>query len=135
MTRRAASSYIRRKVVEHYARPHPIGTLSCRGRRVMFCGGGHEGRGCDHMIDVGLSDWEAEHHLAAFFDGADEPPNTYPICIPCHKAKTYREDRPAIDKAKRVMAQNAGIKRASKPMPHGRRSATKRKLNGEVVPR
>lgn len=135
MTRRAASSYVRRKVVEHYARPHPIGTLAGKGRRVMFCGGGHEGRGCDLMIDVGISDWEAEHDQAHFFDGSDEPPNTYPICIPCHRQKTSKVDRPAIDKAKRVIDQNAGVKRASKPMPFGKRSGLKQKMDGRIVPR
>lgn len=127
MTKRASSSYVRRKVLEHYAKDHPF----IKNRKVMYCGGGHEGRGCDIVIDVGLSDWEAEHWQPHALDGSDEPPNTYPCCIPCHRAKTAKHDAPIIAKVTRTREKQQGVRRSSKPMPGSKRSGWKHKMNGD----
>lgn len=128
---RASSSYIRRHVLDHYAKQHPF----MRSRRVMYCGGGHEGRGCDAQLTVGMSYWEAEHDQPAALGGSDEPPNTYPSCALCHKKKTATKDAPAIAKAFAVKEKLEGVRKTSRPMPHGKHSPTKMKFGGRVVPR
>lgn len=131
MTRAASSSYVRRRVLDHYAKQHPF----VRNRRIMYCGGGHEGRGCDAMISVGISYWEGEHWHPEALGGSDEPPNTYPSCALCHKIKTATKDAPAIAKAFAVKEKLEGVRKTSRPMPHGRHSATKKTMSGRVVPR
>lgn len=130
MSRRASSSYVRRKVVEHYATDHPF----IFGRRVMYCGGGKPNCGCDAQIDVGLTYWEGEHEQPEALGGADEPPNTYPICAHCHKRKTKAE-APVIAKAIAEKEKREGVRKTSRPMPHGKRSSTKMTMDRRVVPR
>ena len=130
MSRRASSSYVRRKVLQHYGKPHPF----IQGRTVMYCGGGKDNCGCDAQIDVELAYWEGEHEQPEALGGADEPPNTYPICAHCHKAKTKRE-APVIAKAIAEKEKREGVRRTSKPMPFGKRSPLKQKMDGRIVPR
>jgi hypothetical protein len=131
MSKRPSSTYVRNRVLAHYAHAHPL----IEGREVMYCGGGKSNRGCDMQITVGMTDWEAEHDLPFSLGGADVPPNTYPSCIKCHKLKTATVDAPMLAKVRAVKALHRGAKKTSRPMPHGKNSKTKRKLTGEVVPR
>ena len=125
MAKRASSNDIRRICVARHARPHPL----IEGRDVMYCAA------CDAQIDVMLSYWEADHRIPVALGGSNEPDNIEPLCQHCHKAKTFKKDIPVIAKVTRTREKQQGIRRTSSPMPHGRRSPTKRKLNGEIVPR
>ena len=58
------------------------------------------------------------------------------VCLPCDKVQTYQTDLPQIAKAKRREIKHKGARVQSKrPMPFGRNSKWKKKLNGDVVPR
>ena len=57
------------------------------------------------------------------------------VCLPCHSEKTRFVDVPAIDKAKRREAKHLGAYRSKSPLPGGKASAWKRKVNGEIVRR
>ena len=56
------------------------------------------------------------------------------LCVPCHKAKTKRDVR-QIAKTKRVIKKLAGLKASRHPMPFGRNSRLKKKLDGTIVAR
>jgi len=125
MTKRASSNEVRRLCVATHGRPHPF----IESRQVMYCAD------CDAQIDIGLSYWEADHRIALALGGSNEADNIEPRCAHCHKLKTSKKDIPAIAKVTRTREKQQGIRRSAKPMPFGKRSPLKKKLNGEVVPR
>jgi 5-methylcytosine-specific restriction enzyme A len=64
--------------------------------------------------------------------GSNDIANCAVLCTPCHREKT-RGDVGTIAKAKRRYARDIGAKTSRNPMPGGRRSKWKRKLDGTVV--
>lgn len=67
-----------------------------------------------------------DHRIPDFMGGEPTLENCQVICEACDKDKTYRQDIPAIAKAKRVIKRRAGVR---KP-----RSITAwRKFSGEIV--
>jgi 5-methylcytosine-specific restriction endonuclease McrA len=52
----------------------------------------------------------------------------------CHKAKTLQR-RPEIDKTRRGFERRICARKPAHPMPCGRKSKWKKKLNGEVIRR
>lgn len=78
--------------------------------------------------------WDVEHPLALALGGSDDIADLRPVCRPCHKAKSAT-DKGAIEKGKRVRDRHIGAKRSKTPMPFGRGSKWKKKMNGEVVER
>lgn len=62
--------------------------------------------------------------------------NCQVLCRSCHDLKTRTEDVPAIARAKRREARHIGAKPKSRnPLPCGRASPWRKKMNGEVVRR
>jgi hypothetical protein len=61
--------------------------------------------------------------------------NCAALCGPCHLKKTGGYDIPVIAKMERLADARMGIKRVSKPLPAGRNSGIRKKLNGQVVRR
>ncbi len=120
---RLSSTATRRICFDTHKREHPL-----TGRIIMYCGT------CDCEIDPVRSEWEADHVIAVAIGGSNESDNLQPLCTHCHKAKT-KGDVKTIAKGKRVADKHFGIKRSRSPMPFGRRSKLKKKLNGEVVSR
>jgi hypothetical protein len=58
------------------------------------------------------------------------------LCLPCHKDKTRFQDNPVMQKADRQRKSIAqGIRTSRKPMPFGRSSNLKLKMDGTVVDR
>ena len=58
------------------------------------------------------------------------------VCDIHHKIKTHENDRPKINKAKRLRERGEGIKRRKgAPIPGSRDSGWKRLMSGEVVRR
>ena len=125
MSKRPHSNALHRACVAYWKRPHPFIVK----REVMYCGI------CDARIDLGLDVWDGDHEIPHALGGSDDPPNYRPLCLPCHRKKTFTKDIPAIAKMKRVCDRHHGVKRSSTPMPFGKRSKWKKKLSGEVVPR
>ena len=58
--------------------------------------------------------------------------NCQVLCIACHKAKTKRDVK-QIAKTKRIIKKAAGLKISRHPLPFGRGSLLKRKLNGTIA--
>lgn len=71
--------------------------------------------GCCHLcgdkIDGVREAWEIEHVIAWELTRDDSDDNLRPAHIGCHKTKTHKQDRPAINRAKRREAKYQGVKR------------------------
>jgi 5-methylcytosine-specific restriction endonuclease McrA len=90
---------------------------------------------CGEIINTAREKFEIEHVLPIALGGADDFTNTKPIHLHCHRKKT-RDDIRKIAKAKRVKAKfEGGFRPAKHPLPCGRGSPVKKKLNGQVVRR
>ena len=77
-----------------------------------------------------------DHILPDWLGGEPTLENAQVLCDPCHSEKTHGQDRPRINKAQRQHARHIGAKAPSRnPMPFGRSSKLKRKLDGTVVER
>jgi len=125
MAKRASSNETRRICVERHRVPHPF----IDGREIMYCAD------CDAQIDIGLSYWEADHRIPVALGGSNEPDNIEPRCQHCHRLKTTRKDIPTIAKVTRTREKHQGIRRSSRPMPFGKHSGLKKKMDGRIVPR
>jgi 5-methylcytosine-specific restriction protein A len=88
---------------------------------------------CGVKIAVGEA-WEAEHIIALEISGDDSDDNLAPAHVACHRAKTA-EDVGRIAKARRVYAKHIGAHRSKRPLPGGRGSPWKCKVNGPTVRR
>lgn len=68
---------------------------------------------CNCKIDPASEFWDAEHVTPHYFGGQIG----MPICKPCHREKTAKEDIPAIAKSKRVHDNHYGIRRKGSGWP------------------
>lgn len=75
-----------------------------------------------------------EHVRPLALGGADEDDNIRLTCKGCASDKT-KDDMARINKAKRQKASHLGMKQSKTPMPFGRGSKYKRKMDGTVVRR
>lgn len=90
---------------------------------------------CGGEIDGIRERWDVEHIIPLALGGDDEPSNWAPAHVACHKLKT-KQDAADIGRARRVSARHVGATAPSRtPLPCGRRSKWKKKINGSVVPR
>lgn len=89
---------------------------------------------CHRKIDGARERWIVEHIRALLLGGADHDDNCAPAHASCATAKT-RADVALGAKAKRVKQRHLGMLTTKTPMPHGRNSPTKRKMDGSVVAR
>jgi 5-methylcytosine-specific restriction protein A len=107
--------------------------LSTKARVELFKR--HSGRChiCSLRIDAG-QEWEVSHPIPLELGGPDDDTNRAPAHKRCHRQHTATVDVPAISKAKRREAAHLGARAPSRtPLPGSRRSALKRKMNGQVV--
>lgn len=106
-------------------------TISAKARVALFQK--HDGvcHLCGGKINVGEA-WEVEHIIPFAMGGADDESNWSLAHIKCHRAKTT-EDVGNIAKAKRREARHIGAKVSKSPLPFGRQSKFKRKMDGTVV--
>jgi len=72
-------------------------------------------------------------HLRA--GGADDASNWLVAGRKCHRRHTAEVDIPLIAKVKRKHYAHIGVKRSKSPLPGGRHSKWKRKMDGTVVRR
>jgi 5-methylcytosine-specific restriction endonuclease McrA len=76
-----------------------------------------------------------EHVRALELGGTDTDENIRLTCIGCAKEKT-KTDHQMAAKAKRSKANTLGLKSPSKtPLPFGKNSKFKKKMDGSIVPR
>lgn len=75
-----------------------------------------------------------EHVRALELGGEDSDENIRLTCIPCATAKT-KVDHSTAAKAKRAKASTLGLKKSKAPMPFGKQSKWKRKMDGTIVKR
>jgi 5-methylcytosine-specific restriction enzyme A len=95
------------------------------------CSGACEG--CGARLTVGK--FHYDHDTPDGLGGEPTLENCRVLCWACHAVKTRTGDVPAIAKAKRREAKFLGAKTSRTPMPFGRQSKFKRKLNGTIVRR
>ena len=88
---------------------------------------------CGGKINVGEA-WEVEHVIPFAMGGEDSESNWSPAHVRCHRTKTT-DDVGKIAKAKRREARHIGAKVSGTPLPFGKKSPFKRKLDGTVVRR
>lgn len=87
---------------------------------------------CTQKLDV--KGWEAEHPQALELLGPADIEALMPICKPCHKVKTA-DDRKAIAKANSTRDRHIGALESKTPLPCGRKSPLKKRMDGTVVDR
>ena len=108
-------------------------TISTKARVALFQKHGGVCHICGGKINVGEA-WEVEHQIPFAMGGEDNESNWFPAHVKCHRSKTT-DDVAKIAKAKRREANHLGAKKSKSPMPFGRGSGFKRKMDGTVVKR
>lgn len=73
-----------------------------------------------------------DHRIPDALGGEPTFDNCQVLCTNCHAVKTTGEDVPRISKAKRQYASHIGARTSKRPLPGGRNSPFKRKMNGTV---
>jgi len=66
---------------------------------------------CALLLNVATRPWECDHIRRYAEGGEDTPDNVFPICVPCHRAKSAK-DTSEIAKGKRVAKRHFGVKRS-----------------------
>lgn len=88
---------------------------------------------CNSRLQVGRIHYD--HILPCALGGEPTFENCAVLCAHCHGIKTTGEDVPRIAKTRRQRAAHLGATSSRNPLPCGRKSKWRKKLNGEVVPR
>ena len=108
---------------------------SQKNRLALFMDANGACQACQIRLHPGQL-WDLDHIIPLALGGADETHNLQVLCVPCHKDKTNQRDIPAIAKSLRSAAKHLGAKSPSRqPMPFGRQSIWKKKLDGTIVKR
>lgn len=89
---------------------------------------------CELPIDPVHDRHELDHVTPLWCGGSDDDDNLAPAHSRCHLEKSVG-DLATKAKRDRIDARNRQLKVAKKPMPFGRNSPWKRKMNGQIVPR
>ena len=108
-------------------------TISATKRVALFQKRGGICHICGGKINVGEG-WDVEHVIPLAMGGADDESNWSPAHRKCHRDKTT-DDVGKIAKAKRREVRHLGINVSRSPLPFGKKSKFKRKLDGTIVPR
>ena len=87
---------------------------------------------CSQKLLVG--NFIFEHVRALALAGSDEDENIRLTCKACATEKT-KEDMKQITKAKRTKSSTLGLKQSKTPLPFGKNSKFKKKLDGTIVSR
>ena len=83
---------------------------------------------------LGHEQWEIEHIIPISLGGEDGGDNLAPAHQSCHRGKT-KEDIRRLSKAKRQRAFHLGNRVSRTPLPFGKSSKLKRKLDGTIIQR
>lgn len=108
--------------------------ISTKERASIFLAAGGRCHLCGGAIGA-TEAWDVEHVIPLAQGGEDGGDNLRPAHRKCHKAKTA-QDATDTARAKRREASHRGWKAPSvRPLPFGKRSAFKKKLDGTIVRR
>lgn len=77
--------------------------------------------------------WDVSHVTPLEMGGADDETNWDVAHRKCHRTHTATVDAPMIAKAKRREARHLGARKSSRPLPGGRQSKWKKRMDGSVV--
>jgi 5-methylcytosine-specific restriction protein A len=91
------------------------------------------GKGCGQKLGVGNTFFE--HIICDGLDGEPSLDNCAAIVKTCFRQKTDTYDLPVIAKVKRQRDKSFGIRSTLQPLPAGRSSDLKKKMDGTVVDR
>ena len=80
-------------------------------------------------------EWDVSHEIPLETGGRDDDSNWLVAHRRCHRVHTASVDLPLIAKVKRIHQRHIGAKKSKSPMPFGRGSKLKRKMDGSVVRR
>ena len=107
--------------------------IAARERLEIFARAGGVCHLCGGKIQPG-QDWDVSHDTPLELGGEDGGDNLLPAHRACHRRHTATEDIPRIRKAQRQQMRHVGAKPPSRtPLPFGRGSRLKRKMDGTVV--
>jgi 5-methylcytosine-specific restriction endonuclease McrA len=108
-------------------------TITPKRRAEVFRDAGGICHLCSRKIAPG-EPWDVEHPKAIGLGGADDKTNWLPAHKDCHAGKS-REDIRIMRKADRQMKKAIGVKTSRNPLPGGKRSKWKKRMDGTVVER
>ena len=109
--------------------------ISTRERADIFLRHGGHCALCGGSIMPG-DGWDVHHATPLELGGEDGGDNLVPAHRACHRHHTASEDVPRIRKAQRQQAKHLGFRAPSRtPLPFGRRSPLRKKINGQIVRR
>jgi 5-methylcytosine-specific restriction endonuclease McrA len=93
--------------------------------------------GVCHMCSLKVhpgEEWDVSHEIPLEAGGKDDDTNWYVAHRKCHRLHTAAVDAPLIAKTKRMHQRHIGAAPKSKtPLPGGRNSKWKRRMDGTVV--
>lgn len=108
--------------------------ISARQRAKIFLKEGGICSICQCAVVTGQT-WEISHEIPLACGGADDETNWKVAHYTCHRNHTAKVDAPKIAKVRRVYHKHIGAKVSRSPMPFGKKSKFKRKMDGTVIER
>jgi 5-methylcytosine-specific restriction protein A len=94
--------------------------------------------GICHMCKLKIApgqEWDVSHEIPLEAGGRDDKTNWLPAHRKCHRVHTANVDAPLIAKVKRIHQRHIGAHQSKNPLPGGKRSKWKKKIDGTVVRR
>ena len=80
-------------------------------------------------------EWDVSHEIPLEAGGKDDMSNWLVAHRRCHRVHTATVDIPMIAKVKRIHQKHVGASKSRTPMPMGRNSEFKKKMDGSIVRR
>lgn len=82
---------------------------------------------CENCGAKILTAAEYDHRIPDYLGGSNELENCVCLCPKCHRRKTTEQDRPAIDKSRRITEKRAGVRKG-----RGFNKRWRKKMDGTV---